>query len=69
MEDLKAGCYGVVWGVYDLEPPLYEASFVHATGEADMMFVENDVEEVPQNDLLPFAERLREIRRLLESQR
>jgi hypothetical protein len=65
MEDLKAGCCGVVWGVYDFEPPLYEACFVHAIGEADMMFAENDVEEVSQSDLLPFAERLREIRKLM----
>ena len=65
-DGLKSGDCGVVWGVYDMEPPLYEASFFDQSGNhTDMMFVEQDVEEVLDIAQVPFLEKLEEVRRLL----
>ena len=61
-EDLKAGCCGVLWGVYDMNPVLYEACFVHETGETDSMFGDADVDEIVDVSQAPFPERLEEIR-------
>ena len=61
-EDLKVGCCGVLWGVYDLKQPLYEACFVHETGETDSMFGEADVDEIFDVSHTPFPERLEKIR-------
>jgi len=45
--DLKAGDHGYVWGVYDLDPPLYEADFYRSDGSGiAMMFVPSQVELV-----------------------
>ena len=65
METLKAGCCGVVWGVYDMNPPLYEACFVNESGQEDLMFSEQDVEQIPPDKSVPFSERLMQIRNLL----
>jgi hypothetical protein len=62
---LKAGDCGVVWGVYDMKPPLFEASFFDENGEnTDMMFEEQDVEEVLDIKEATFSEKLEETRRL-----
>jgi len=65
---LKAGDCGVVWGVYDFKPPFYEASFFDENGHnTDMMFGEQDVEEVLDIKSTPFPEKLEEVRRILNS--
>ena len=44
---LKAGDQGYVWGVYDLEPPMYEADFYSQDSSGcAMMFKEHEVERV-----------------------
>jgi hypothetical protein len=44
---LKAGDCGLVGGIYDFEPPIYEASFGDRFGEfINMMFQEEQVEEL-----------------------
>ena len=64
-DGLEAGDCGLVWGVYDMEPPLYEASFFDRHGSnIDMMFVEENVEEVRSCEA-PFAEKIEKFRRLL----
>jgi len=68
-ENLKAGTCGVLWGVYDTEPPTYEACFVHEAGEEDFMFEAQTVEEVRDESQLAFAHRLKEIRELLSRSR
>ena len=55
----------MLWGVYDTEPPTYEACFVHEAGEEDFMFVAHAVEEVRDESQLAFPQRLKEIRELL----
>lgn len=67
-EELKAGCCGVLWGVYDMQPPMYEACFVDATGETDMTFEEHQVDEVHELRDEPFRQRLEEIRQLLSAE-
>ena len=68
--DLAAGCCGIVWGVYDQTPPLYEATFVDEHGEsADTTFESEDVDQLADVDVAPFSERLAEIRRTLNSVR
>jgi hypothetical protein len=65
---LKAGDCGLIWGVYNLDPPLYEASFVDESGEfVDMMFQEDEVEELTNPEEAPFIGRLDELRRMLET--
>ncbi len=65
-DGLEAGDCGLVWGVYDMEPTLYEASFFDRNGNSsDMMFVEGDVEEARSSES-PFAEKIEELRRLLD---
>lgn len=67
-DNLKAGDCGLIWGVYDLVPPLYEASFVDESGEfVDMMFQEEEVEELTNPQDAPSIGRLEELRRMLES--
>jgi hypothetical protein len=66
LEALKAGCCGVLWGVYGSEPVVYEATFVDAAGSTDATFSESDVHEVPDVQLAPFSTRLEEIRHALE---
>lgn len=63
---LMAGECGVVWGVYDADPPLYEASFCNREGAfVDMMFYEGDVEEVLVDEA-PFADKLKKLVRDLD---
>jgi hypothetical protein len=65
--DVRVGDCGVVWGVYELQPPLYEACFVMQCGElSDLMFTEDDVELLRDLNQAPCAERLREILGALE---
>jgi hypothetical protein len=66
-DDLPVGCCGIVWGVYDMSPTLYEASFVTETGEiTDMTFGNEDVEEPSDLSLATFPEKLDEIRTILK---
>jgi hypothetical protein len=66
-DGVSAGCCGIVWGCYDLEPPLYEASFVGDDGEfIDATFVSEDVDTLADIALARFPERLAEIRRILD---
>ena len=42
---LPAGTLGVVWGVYDTDPPSFEATFIDSAGDAhDIMFQPDEVE-------------------------
>ncbi len=69
-DGVPAGCCGVVWGVYDQTPPVYEATFVDEHGEPeDATFGEGDVEQLSDVDGAPFPERLREIQLTLASAR
>jgi len=64
---VKVGDCGVVWGVYDAEPPFYEATFVTQSGElSDLMFYENAVELLSDVREAPCPERLLEILNLFE---
>ena len=67
-DNLKSGDCGLVWGVYNLEPPLYEACFVDASGEfVDMRFQEDEVEELADRHQAPFIDLLEKLRRMLET--
>jgi hypothetical protein len=67
-EDVKAGCCGIVWGVYDLTPVQYEATFVTDGGEQfDVVFEAEDVEEVVDVRETPFPESLRQIKQMLDT--
>src|SRR6185295_3578447 len=67
-DNLKSGDCGLVRGVYNLKPPLYEACFVDGSGEfVDMMFQEDEVEELADRHLAPFIDRLEKLRRMLET--
>ena len=67
-DELKSGDCGLVWGVYTLDPPLYEASFVNESGDSvDMMVHEEEVEELANPREAPFIEHLEELRRMLEN--
>lgn len=64
-DGLEAGDCGLIWGVYDIHPTLYEASFFDRNGDSvDMTFVEDGVEETLSSES-PFAERVEELRREL----
>jgi len=66
--ELKAGSCGIVWGVYDFVPVLYEATFVTESGEeADLMFEDQDCDAVSDVREAPFPERLLEMQRVFES--
>ncbi len=55
-DGLEAGDCGVVWGVYDGE--FYEASFFRRDGkDNDLMFQEDEVEEVTDIQQTPCPER------------
>ena len=63
---LKAGDCGVVWGVYKGDPPSYEATFINQTGtRADLMFKQEEVDELVDVSEAPFPDRLEDIRRIL----
>jgi hypothetical protein len=67
-DSLKAGDCGLIWGVYNLDPPTYEASFVDESGAfVDMTFLEDEVEELMNPKEAPFIARLEELRRMLET--
>jgi hypothetical protein len=60
----RAGDAGVVWGIYALSPPVYEATFCNQAGyEADRMFDEEEVEKVPDIAQVYLTENLREFRK------
>lgn len=62
---LVAGDCGAVGCAYDVDPPFYEGSFCNREGElVDLMFYEDDVEEVPV-EATPFADKLKEFVRVL----
>ena len=61
-EGLPAGCCGIVWGIYDQTPTVYEATFVDEHGKQDATFEEGDVEQLSDVDIAPFPKRLEEIR-------
>lgn len=64
---LVAGDCGLLWGVYGLEEPVYEASFIDARGEwVDMDFYAHDVDEVPL-DTSPHRERFVALKESLSS--
>jgi hypothetical protein len=66
-DNLKAGDCGLVWGVYDLDPPIYEASFVDQSGEfVDVMFQKEEVEELSNPQEARFIGKLEELRIRLE---
>jgi hypothetical protein len=69
--ELNAGDYGVVWGVYGLEPDgpfTYEATFFGADGlGTDMMLSEDEVLAVEDVSVAPIAERLIEARAILDA--
>ncbi len=66
-DDLKSGDCGLVWGVYNHDPPFYEASFVDESGEfVDLMFYEEEVEELANPQEAPFIDRLERLRKMLE---
>ena len=59
----RAGDAGVVWGIYALSPPVYEATFCNQAGyEADRMFDEEEVEKIPDSAQVYLTENLREFR-------
>ena len=65
---LKSGDCGLIWGVYNFDPPLYEACFVDEFGEfVDMTFEKQEVEQLDDPRQAPFRERLEELRRMLET--
>jgi hypothetical protein len=67
-EELSAGCCGVVWGVYDMEPPLYEATFVDEHGgQQDVTFESDDVDEIVDISAAPHPGRLQEILKVFGS--
>jgi hypothetical protein len=67
-EGVLAGSCGIVWGIYDGSPPIYEATFVNQQGEPeDATFEQDDVEQLSDVDVAPFPKRLEEIRRVLTS--
>ena len=67
-DSLKSGDCGLVWGVYNLDPPLYEASFVDQYGAfVDVRFKEDEVEELADPEQARFMSRLEELRRMLEN--
>lgn len=58
-DGLETGDCGVVWGVYDGE--FYEASFFRPDGrDNDLMFQEDEVEEVTDIQQTPCPERIKE---------
>jgi hypothetical protein len=66
--EVKAGCCGIVWGVYESVPSQYEATFVTESGElADLMFEDQDCETISDIGEAPFPERLLEIQHALET--
>ena len=63
--NLKAGDCGLLWGVYEFNPPMYEATFIDSDGnESDLMFDENDVEEVLNLSDTLYLERFEEMKRI-----
>lgn len=67
-DNLKAGDCGLVWGSYNLNPPLYEASFIDQSGDVvDVMFLEEEVEELANPQEAPCIDRLNTLRRMLEN--
>ena len=66
-DSLVSGECGLIWGVYDHDPILYEASFVDKSGKfVDMRFYEEEVEEVRNPEEVLHIDRLEELRRMLE---
>jgi hypothetical protein len=65
VDGVPAGACGVLWGVYDFDPPLYEADFVFANDEVSLTFNEDDVEEVADVSQAPYSERLQGMLRSL----
>ncbi len=65
-DDLRAGDCGIVWGVYDFQPVIYEATFLNRQQQkVDLMFAESEVELLENFDDTPFPEHLREMRQTL----
>jgi len=66
LEDgLKAGDCGIVWGSYVYDPLLYEAAFLDQYGkDIDLMFDEDEVEEVFDIKETPFPKELKDMRQL-----
>ena len=59
---LKSGDCGVVWGSYVCNPPFFEAAFLNQNGEdIDLMFDEDEVEEVSDIQETPFPEKLKDM--------
>ncbi len=45
--ELKAGDTGVVWALYEMQPPMYEVTFRdHSGQDFDMTMQENEITEV-----------------------
>lgn len=69
---LQAGDCGVIWGVYnvqvfDLHPPVYEATFHNLdSGDSDFMFNAEDVELVNDPEQAPCSAWVTETRRIIK---
>ena len=65
---LRAGDYGVLWGVYRTEPLTYEATFhPHEGQDVDLMFEADAVEPVTDIEQLSAAKHVRAIQQTLEA--
>jgi hypothetical protein len=61
--EVKAGCCGIVWGVYNLMPQQYEATFVTESGELeDLVFEDQDCDIVLDIRETPFPDRILQIK-------
>jgi hypothetical protein len=64
-DGVPAGSCGVLWGVYGSNPTQYEECFVPANDKTDVMFEEDDVEEVPDAGQTHCAGQLEEIHHVI----
>lgn len=67
-DGLKSGDCGLVWGVYNLDPPFYEACFVDEFGDfTDLQFEDGEVDQLADPQEAAFIDRLEELRRMLNT--